>query len=249
MTSNNFDTFKQELLSSKFYRRILEQDPYQDDIIAVILSGSRMSGLTDFISDYDFLILTKQYNNDLPLLEMTYKGKRVHFHFRQYIRFLHWSGPLAEQHLEGAIWLFNYSDSCLFYLDKKYKTTWDFILKNKEKLIKISTSLLWYSVREEVETILSTKEFCSGQMNKYLHGALIGYLYLTNQLPKNIEPLMCLKRERYKAMSNQYADILLPWIEEYKRWIETQERENYDAEEELYLFRKEQKQLLNLIKQ
>ena len=208
-----------------------------------------MSGLIDFISDYDFLILTKQYNNDLPLLEMTYKGKRVHFHFRQYIRFLHWSGPLAEQHLEGAIWLFNYSEDCLFYINEKYRPAWDFILKNKEKLIKISTSLLWLSVEQQVNTILSTKEFCSGQMNKYLHGALIGYLYLTNQLPKNIEPLMCLKRERYAAMSNQYANVLLPWIEEYKKWIETQERENYDAEEELYLFRKEQKQLLNLIKQ
>ena len=248
MTSNNFDTFKQELLSSKFYRRILKQDPYQNDIIAVILSGSRMSGLIDFISDYDFLILTKQYNNDLPLLEMTYKGKRVHFHFRQYIRFLHWSGPLAEQHLEGAIWLFNYSEDCLFYINEKYRPAWDFIFKNKEKLIKISTSLLWLSVEQQVNTILSTKEFCSGQMNKYLHGALIGYLYLTNQLPQDIEPLMCLKRERYKAMSYQYADVLLSWIEKYKRWIEEQENIGYDAEEELYLFRKEQKKLINDIR-
>lgn len=47
-------------------------------------------------------------------------------------------------------------------------------------------------------------------MNKYLHGGLIGYLYLTNQLPQDIEPIMCLKREQYKAMSYQYADILLP---------------------------------------
>lgn len=103
MISNDFKDFKEELLSSKFYRRILEQDPYEDDIIAVVLSGSRMSGFVDFISDYDFMIMTKRYDNDLPLLEMTYQGKRVHFHFCPYVRFLCWSGPRAEQYLERTI--------------------------------------------------------------------------------------------------------------------------------------------------
>lgn len=187
----NKDLLKTELFKSPFLELINKELVDGDEIIIILLAGSRASGLSTPNSDIDLAVRTIKSWNLRSTIKGEFQGNHLHWWISPIIAGeIAWTDPNYLGLILTGHYFMNYSSENIIYINPKYESLIQY-LREHQNIIKI-TALYHLVLYLNNEIQLWTKE------NTFKYSKLMlplaDFYYEKNQLTKNTDLLIKLKK-------------------------------------------------------
>ena len=193
-------------------------------VLFIIVAGSRLVNLTDEFSDFDLIVFTKQYYKPKIEYRLSYDGKVIHWYYRTFTELLELTHPLE---LCG-LYQFQYlKANSYLYLDDHAKSLWEIFYKNRFIISQFGFESSYFALCTPCQLFLTTIENYKNNLTevlannslaglplKFYHKILHMYYNVFN-IDYNKDFILKVKRMRYTPLSNDDMQHLIKDIQAY----------------------------------
>lgn len=198
----NKELLKTELLTSPFLELVNKDLLENDEVILIILSGSRTSGLALDKSDIDIAVRTLKSWNLNSNIKGEFQGIHLHWWLSPIIAGeIAWVDPIHMGLILVGQYYMNYDPENIIYLNPKYEKVIDYI-RNNQPIIKLAAlyHLSLYN-QNEIQLWSKTARF---RYSKLIL-PLADFYYEKNNLVRNIN-LLCKIKQSIRDNSIEITD-------------------------------------------
>ena len=214
------DQVLEELKQSKFYKLLF--DANGDKILCVYVGGSRVYGLGDETSDYDIIVVTRNYHELNHGLYMTYdlpedKHIKIEWFYNSLKSF---TEEAKMKHQAFQQFEMNFiNDEHILY---KSEYAGDFLnLREKNTINGIDRGLrsIYLLLKEKyIDNLLADREDKLPIKTKYLYHLCVGYHYFMHT-PMNKPYILAVKDTEYKDLPPEIKNYVLNCIRTLGKYI------------------------------
>ena len=209
------DEFIADLTNSKFYRMLFDGK----DVVMIYIAGSRIYNVLDDRSDYDIVVITNKDDQDYPNEYLTYKGKKVHWYWRNIDNFIE-TGKTYTMRYYGNV-LFGYiCEDCIIYKNEKYADKINDLLNNKRYIAINGAKLFYNAMKPLVERICEKSRIDEFDYTKYLGHLCVTSYYVLNE-PIDKELVLKAKRIRWQPVDEDTKGKIIERLRLLKDFMET----------------------------
>lgn len=209
------DEFIADLTNSKFYRVLFDGK----DVVMIYIAGSRIYNVLDDRSDYDIVVITNKDDQDYPNEYLTYKGKKVHWYWRNIDNFIE-TGKTYTMRYYGNV-LFGYiCEDCIIYKNEKYADKINDLLNNKRDIAINGAKLFYNAMKPLVERICEKSRIDEFDYTKYLGHLCVTSYYVLNE-PIDKELVLKAKRIRWQPVDEDTKGKIIERLRLLKDFMET----------------------------
>lgn len=209
------DEFIADLTNSKFYRVLFDGK----DVVMIYIAGSRIYNVLDDRSDYDIVVITNKDDQDYPNEYLTYKGKKVHWYWRNIDNFIE-TGKTYTMRYYGNV-LFGYiCEDCIIYKNEKYADKINDLLNNKRDIAINGAKLFYNAMKPLVERICEKSRIDEFDYTKYLGHLCVTSYYVLNE-PIDKELVLKAKRIRWQPVDENTKGKIIERLRLLKDFMET----------------------------
>lgn len=214
------DEFIADLTNSKFYRMLFDGK----DVVMIYIAGSRIYNVLDNRSDYDIVVITNKDDQDYPDEYLTYKGKKVHWYWRNIDNFIETGNTYAMRYYGNV--LFGYiCDDCIVYKNEKYADKINDLLNNKRDIAINGAKLFYNAMKPLVERICEKSRIDEFDYTKYLGHLCVTSYYVLNE-PIDCDVVLPAKRIRWQPVDEDTKGKIIERLRLLKDFIETKSQQN-----------------------
>lgn len=189
------------------------------DVAMIYVAGSQLYGARDDRSDYDLIVLVHGDCRNEPNEYLTYKGKKVHWYWRNIDTFIE-TGNTYSMRYYGNL-LFGYiSDDCIIYKNEKYADKINYLLEHKHEIALNGAKLFYESQKRLVESICEKSRIDEQDYTKYLGHLCVTSYYVLGETIDN-EIVLNAKRIRWQAVSDEIKTKIIERLRLLKKWATT----------------------------
>lgn len=189
------------------------------DVAMIYVAGSQLYGARDDRSDYDLIVLVHGDCRNEPNEYLTYKGKKVHWYWRNIDTFIE-TGNTYSMRYYGNL-LFGYiSDDCIIYKNEKYVDKINYLLEHKHEIALSGAKLFYESQKRLVESICEKSRIDEQDYTKYLGHLCVTSYYVLGE-PIDNEIVLNAKRIRWQAVSEEIKTKIIGRLRLLKKWATT----------------------------
>lgn len=209
------DEFIADLTNSKFYQMLFDGK----DVVMIYIAGSRIYNVLDDRSDYDIVVITNKDDQDYPNEYLTYKGKKVHWYWRNIDNFIE-TGKTYTMRYYGNV-LFGYiCEDCIIYKNEKYADKINDLLNNKRDIAINGAKLFYNAMKPLVERICEKSRIDEFDYTKYLGHLCVTSYYVLNE-PIDKELVLKAKRIRWQPVDEDTKGKIIERLRLLKDFMET----------------------------
>lgn len=209
------DEFIADLTNSKFYRMLFDGK----DVVMIYIAGSRIYNVLDNRSDYDVVVITNKDDQDYPDEYLTYKGKKVHWYWRNIDNFIETGNTYAMRYYGNV--LFGYiCEDCIIYKNEKYADKINDLLNNKRDIAINGAKLFYNAMKPLVERICEKSRIDEFDYTKYLGHLCVTSYYVLNE-PIDCDVVLPAKRIRWQPVDEDTKGKIIERLRLLKDFIET----------------------------
>lgn len=207
--------FSYELRNSKFYENLFGSY----DVVMIYVAGSQLYGARDERSDYDLIVLVNGNCRNEPNEYITYKGKKVHWYWRNINTFIEIGNTYAMRYYGNV--LFGYiCDDCIIYKNDKYADKINDLLNNKRDIAISGAKLFYNAMKPLVERICKKSRIDEFDYTKYLGHLCVTSYYVLNE-PIDCDVVLPAKRIRWQPVSDDTKTKIIERLRLLKEWYDT----------------------------
>lgn len=211
--------FSYELRNSKFYENLFGSY----DVVMIYVAGSQLYGARDERSDYDLIVLVNGDCRNEPNEYITYKGKKVHWYWRNINTFVEIGNTYAMRYYGNV--LFGYiCDDCIIYKNEKYADKINDLLNNKRDIAINGAKLFYNAMKPLVERICEKSRIDEFDYTKYLGHLCVTSYYVLNE-PIDCDVVLPAKRIRWQPVSDDTKGKIIERLRLLKDFIETKSQQ------------------------
>ena len=189
------------------------------DVAMIYVAGSQLYGVRDDRSDYDLIVLVNGDCRNEPNEYLTYKGKKVHWYWRNIDTFIE-TGNTYSMRYYGNL-LFGYiSDGCIIYKNERYADKINYLLEHKHEIALNGAKLFYESQKRLVESICEKSRIDEQDYTKYLGHLCVTSYYVLGETIDN-EIVLNAKRIRWQAVSDEIKTKIIGRLRLLKKWATT----------------------------
>lgn len=189
------------------------------DVAMIYVAGSQLYGARDDRSDYDLIVLVNGDCRNEPNEYLTYKGKKVHWYWRNIDTFIE-TGNTYSMRYYGNL-LFGYiNDDCIIYKNEKYVDKINYLLEHKHEIALSGAKLFYESQKRLVESICEKSRIDEQDYTKYLGHLCVTSYYVLGE-PIDNEIVLNAKRIRWQAVSEEIKTKIIGRLRLLKKWATT----------------------------
>lgn len=209
------DEFIADLTNSKFYRMLFDGK----DVVMIYIAGSRIYNVLDDRSDYDIVVITNKDDQDYPDEYLTYKGKKVHWYWRNIDNFIE-TGKTYTMSYYGNV-LFGYiRDDCIVYKNEAYSDKIKDLLARKKEIASNGVRLFYASQKQLVESICEKSRIDESDYTKFLGHLCVTSYYVLNE-PIDASVVLPAKRIRWQPVGEDTKGKIIERLRLLKDFMET----------------------------
>ena len=209
------DEFIADLTNSKFYQMLFDGK----DVVMIYIAGSRIYNVLDDRSDYDIVVITNKDDQDYPNEYLTYKGKKVHWYWRNIDNFIE-TGKTYTMRYYGNV-LFGYiRDDCIVYKNEAYSDKIKDLLARKKEIASNGVQLFYASQKQLVESICEKSRIDESDYTKFLGHLCVTSYYVLNE-PVDPSVVLPAKRIRWQPVDEDTKGKIIERLRLLKDFIET----------------------------
>lgn len=213
------DEFIADLTNSKFYRMLFDGK----DVVMIYIAGSRIYNVLDNRSDYDIVVITNKDDQDYPDEYLTYKGKKVHWYWRNIDNFIETGNTYAMRYYGNV--LFGYiCEDCIIYKNEKYADKINDLLNNKRDIAINGAKLFYNAMKPLVERICEKSRIDEFDYTKYLGHLCVTSYYVLNE-PIDCDVVLPAKRIRWQPVDEDTKGKIIERLRLLKGFIETKSQQ------------------------
>ena len=213
------DEFIADLTNSKFYRMLFDGK----DVVMIYIAGSRIYNVLDNRSDYDIIVITNKDDQDYPDEYLTYKGKKVHWYWRNIDNFIETGNTYAMRYYGNV--LFGYiCEDCIIYKNEKYADKINDLLNNKRDIAINGAKLFYNAMKPLVERICEKSRIDEFDYTKYLGHLCVTSYYVLNE-PIDCDVVLPAKRIRWQPVDEDTKGKIIERLRLLKDFIETKSQQ------------------------
>lgn len=207
--------FSYELRNSKFYENLFGSY----DVVMIYVAGSQLYGARDERSDYDLIVLVNGDCRNEPNEYITYKGKKVHWYWRNINTFIEIGNTYAMRYYGNV--LFGYiCEDCIIYKNEKYTDKINDLLNNKRDIAINGAKLFYNAMKPLVERICEKSRIDEFDYTKYLGHLCVTSYYVLNE-PIACDVVLPAKRIRWQPVSDDTKTKIIERLRLLKEWYDT----------------------------
>lgn len=207
--------FSYELRNSKFYENLFGSY----DVVMIYVAGSQLYGARDDRSDYDLIVLVNGDCSNEPNEYLTYKGKKVHWYWRNIDTFIE-TGNTYSMRYYGNL-LFGYiSDDYIIYKNNKYADKINYLLERKHEIGLNGAKLFYESQKQLVESICKKSRIDESDYTKFLGHLCVTSYYVLNE-PIDASVVLPAKRIRWQPVDEDTKGKIIERLRLLKDFMET----------------------------
>ena len=211
--------FSYELRNSKFYENLFGSY----DVVMIYVAGSQLYGARDERSDYDLIVLVNGDCRNEPNEYITYKGKKVHWYWRNINTFVEIGNTYAMRYYGNV--LFGYiCEDCIIYKNEKYADKINGLLNNKRDIAINGAKLFYNAMKPLVERICEKSRIDEFDYTKYLGHLCVTSYYVRNE-PIDCDVVLPAKRIRWQPVSDDTKGKIIERLRLLKDFIETKSQQ------------------------
>lgn len=207
--------FISDLRNSKFYTELFGNY----DVVMIYVAGSQLYGARDDRSDYDLIVLVNGDCRYEPNEYLTYKGKKVHWYWRNINNFIvkgnEWSMLCYGNVLFGYI-----CDDCIIYKNEKYADKINELLEHKREIGLNGAKLFYKSQKQLIESICKKSCVDEEDYTKYLGHLCVTSYYVLNE-PIDCNVVLPAKRIRWQPVTDEIKAKIIERLRLLKNFIES----------------------------
>lgn len=212
--------FSYELRNSKFYENLFGSY----DVVMIYVAGSQLYGARDERSDYDLIVLVNGDCRNEPNEYITYKGKKVHWYWRNINTFIEIGNTYAMRYYGNV--LFGYiCEDCIIYKNEKYADKINDLLNNKRDIAINGAKLFYNAMKPLVERICEKSRIDEFDYTKYLGHLCVTSYYVLNE-PIDCDVVLPAKRIRWQPVDEDTKGKIIERLRLLKDFIETKSQQN-----------------------
>lgn len=209
------DEFIADLTNSKFYRMLFDGK----DVVMIYIAGSRIYNVLDDRSDYDIVVITNKDDQDYPNEYLTYKGKKVHWYWRNIDNFIE-TGKTYTMRYYGNVLFGHICEDCIIYKNEKYADKINDLLNNKRDIAINGAKLFYNAMKPLVERICEKSRIDEFDYTKYLGHLCVTSYYVLNE-PIDKELVLKAKRIRWQPVDEDTKGKIIERLRLLKDFMET----------------------------
>lgn len=207
--------FSYELRNSKFYENLFGSY----DVVMIYVAGSQLYGARDERSDYDLIVLVNGDCRNEPNEYITYKGKKVHWYWRNINTFVEIGNTYAMRYYGNV--LFGYiCEDCIIYKNEKYADKINDLLNNKRDIAINGAKLFYNAMKPLVERICEKLRIDEFDYTKYLGHLCVTSYYVLNE-PIDCDVVLPAKRIRWQPVDEDTKTKIIERLRLLKEWYDT----------------------------
>lgn len=207
--------FIKDFKASKFY--VLLFGGY--DVAMIYVAGSQLYGARDDRSDYDLVVLVNGDCRNEPNEYLTYKGKKVHWYWRNIDTFTEIENTYPIRYYGNL--LFGYvSDDYIIYKNEKYADKINDLLNNKRDIAINGAKLFYNAMKPLVERICEKSRIDEFDYTKYLGHLCVTSYYVLNE-PIDCDVVLPAKRIRWQPVDEDTKTKIIERLRLLKEWYDT----------------------------
>lgn len=211
--------FSYELRNSKFYENLFGSY----DVVMIYVAGSQLYGARDERSDYDLIVLVNGDCKNEPNEYITYKGKKVHWYWRNINTFIEIGNTYAMRYYGNV--LFGYiCEDCIIYKNEKYADKINDLLNNKQDIAINGAKLFYNAMKPLVERICEKSRIDEFDYTKYLGHLCVTSYYVLNE-PIDCDVVLPAKRIRWQPVDEDTKGKIIERLRLLKDFIETKSQQ------------------------
>lgn len=211
--------FSYELRNSKFYENLFGSY----DVAMIYVAGSQLYGARDERSDYDLIVLVNGDCRNEPNEYITYKGKKVHWYWRNINTFIEIGNTYAMRYYGNV--LFGYiCEDCIIYKNEKYADKINDLLNNKRDIAINGAKLFYNAMKPLVERICEKSRIDEFDYTKYLGHLCVTSYYVLNE-PIDCDVVLPAKRIRWQPVDEDTKGKIIERLRLLKDFIETKSQQ------------------------
>lgn len=211
--------FSYELRNSKFYENLFGSY----DVVMIYVAGSQLYGARDERSDYDLIVLVNGDCRNEPNEYITYKGKKVHWYWRNINTFIEIGNTYAMRYYGNV--LFGYiCEDCIIYKNEKYADKINGLLNNKRDIAINGAKLFYNAMKPLVERICEKSRIDEFDYTKYLGHLCVTSYYVLNE-PIDCDVVLPAKRIRWQPVDEDTKGKIIERLRLLKDFIETKSQQ------------------------
>lgn len=211
--------FSYELRNSKFYENLFGSY----DVVMIYVAGSQLYGARDERSDYDLIVLVNGDCRNEPNEYITYKGKKVHWYWRNINTFIEIGNTYAMRYYGNV--LFGYiCEDCIIYKNEKYADKINDLLNNKRDIAINGAKLFYNAMKPLVERICEKSRIDEFDYTKYLGHLCVTSYYVLNE-PIDCDVVLPAKRIRWQPVDEDTKGKIIERLRLLKDFIETKSQQ------------------------
>lgn len=208
--------FIKDFKISRFYDMLFSSY----DVVMIYVAGSQLYGARDDRSDYDLIVLVNGDCMNEPNEYLTYKGKKVHWYWRNVDTFIETGGAYPMQYYGNV--LFGYiCDDCIIYKNDKYVDKINYLLEHKHEIALSGAKLFYKSQEQLVESICKKSRINESDYTKFLGHLCVTSYYVLNE-PVDSSVVLPAKRIRWQPVSDEIKVKIIERLRLLKNFIESE---------------------------
>lgn len=189
------------------------------DVAMIYVAGSQLYGARDDRSDYDLIVLVHGDCRNEPNEYLTYKGKKVHWCWRNINTFIEIGNTYAMRYYGNV--LFGYiCEDCIIYKNEKYADKINDLLNNKRDIAINGAKLFYNAMKPLVERICEKSRIDEFDYTKYLGHLCVTSYYVLNE-PIDKELVLKAKRIRWQPVDEDTKGKIIERLRLLKDFMET----------------------------
>lgn len=211
------NTLMRKFRNSIYYKRLF----INHNVVMIYLSGSRLSGITDDISDFDIIIIVDEDVNIHDHINeyVMYKDKvKIHWYYVPFNKFEYFSTYGQQLNIIGGILFRNINDEYILYKNNKYITEINSLIERKNIISKNSSISLYNLLESLVDSIIDDNYISEKNYTKMIYQLCLSSYYLRDEKP-DIEFLKSIKRIRWQPVSDEYKKLAIERLKILKKEI------------------------------
>lgn len=207
--------FINDFKTSKFYDLLFSGY----DVVMIYVAGSQLYGARDDRSDYDLIVLVNGDCMNEPNEYLTYKGKKVHWYWRNVDTFIETGGTYPMRYYGNV--LFGYiCEDCIIYKNEKYTDRINQLLERKHEIGLNGAKLFYESQKQLVESICKKSRIDESDYTKFLGHLCVTSYYVLNE-PIDKELVLKAKRIRWQPVDEDTKWKIIERLRLLKDFMET----------------------------
>lgn len=212
----NDKEFIESLKNSRFFSLLFDRP----EVILVTLCGSRVTGVTDWHSDYDITVLTTSVDCEKSVYRLKYQNHDVHWYYQNINDFVYIDqNNIATMNFLCPFLLGLLSEDYVIYKNPKYEAVINYIFSIKQKLLEIGGVGFYNKCANIVNPIIRDGEIEEKRYTKFI-GHLVLISDILNDREVDEELVLAGKRIKYKQITNEQEQAIIEKFKSLKNYVE-----------------------------